>query len=107
LLAQYRSQVLTAYQDVENALTDLHARADEAKAQDAAVKASQDSVRLTQLQFQQGLVDYLTVIDADRTLLTNQLADEQIQNERLVSTVLLIKALGGGWVGLPQATMAK
>jgi multidrug efflux system outer membrane protein len=103
MLAQYRGQVLTAYQDIENALTDLHSRADEARAQDAAVKASQDYLRLTQLQYQQGLVDYLTVVDADRTLLTNQLADEQILNERLVSTVLLIKALGGGWEGLPPA----
>jgi outer membrane protein, multidrug efflux system len=103
LLAQYRSQVLSAYQDVENSLTDLHSRADEAKAQAAAVVASQDYVRLTQLQFQQGLVDYLTVIDADRTLLTNQLTAEQILNERLVSTVLLIKALGGGWDGTAAA----
>jgi multidrug efflux system outer membrane protein len=98
-LAQYRSQVLSAYQDVENSLTDLHSRADEAQAQAAAVQASQDYLRLTQLQFQQGLVDYLTVIDADRTRLGNQLIAEQILNERLVSTVLLIKALGGGWDG--------
>jgi multidrug efflux system outer membrane protein len=99
LVAQYRIQVLSAYQDVENSLTDLHSRADEAKAQNAAVAASQDYVRLTQLQYQQGLVDYLTVIDADRTLLSNQLAAEQILNERLVSTVLLMKAIGGGWDG--------
>jgi outer membrane protein, multidrug efflux system len=98
-LAQYRTQVLSAYQDVENSLTDLHSRADEAQAQAAAVQASQDYVRLTQLQYQQGLVDYLTVIDAYRTLLTNQLTAEQILNERLVSTVLLIKAIGGGWDG--------
>jgi len=99
LVAQYRIQVLSAYQDVENSLTDLHSRADEAKDQDAAVAASQDYVRLTQLQYQQGLIDYLTVIDADRTLLTNQLTAEQILNERLVSSVLLMKALGGGWDG--------
>ncbi len=96
-LAQYQTQVLTAYQDVENALTDLHTRADEAKAQTAAVSASAEYVRLTELQFRQGLVAYLDVLDADRTLLTNQLLSEQILNERLVSTVLLIKALGGGW----------
>jgi len=99
LLAQYRIQVLSAYQDVENSLTDLHSRADEAKSQAAAVAASQDYYRLTQLQYQQGIVDYLTVIDADRTLLANQLTAEQILNERLVSTVLLMKALGGGWDG--------
>ncbi len=96
-LAEYQGQVLTAYQDVENSLTDLHTRADEAKAQTAAVKASTDYVRLTELQFRQGLVAYLDVLDADRTLLTNELLSEQILGERLVSTVLLIKALGGGW----------
>jgi len=96
-LAQYQSQVLTAFQDVENSLTDLHTRADESRAQTAAVQASKDYVRLTQLQFRQGLVAYLDVLDADRTLLSNQLLSEQILNERLVSTVLLIKALGGGW----------
>jgi len=100
-LAQYQTQVLTAYQDVENALTDLHTRADEAKAQSAAVDASAENVRLTELQFRQGLVAYLDVLDADRTLLTNQLLSEQILNERLVSTVLLIKALGGGWDSSP------
>ncbi|HTB63029.1 MAG TPA: TolC family protein, partial [Opitutales bacterium] len=96
-LAEYRIQVLSAYQDVENSLTDLHTRADEAKSQAAAVSASQDYVRLTDLQYRQGLLAYLDVIDANRTLLSNQLAAEQILNERLASTVLLIKALGGGW----------
>jgi multidrug efflux system outer membrane protein len=103
-LAQYQSQVLTAFQDVENSLTDLHTRADESRAQTAAVQASKDYVRLTQLQFRQGLVAYLDVLDADRTLLSNQLLSEQILNERLVSTVLLIKALGGGWT--PAAATA-
>jgi len=57
------------------------------------------------LQFQQGLVPYLQVLDADRTLLTNQLSAEQILNNRMVSTVLLIKAIGGGWQ-IPSASSA-
>jgi multidrug efflux system outer membrane protein len=115
-LAQYFSQILSAYQDVENSLTDLHTRADEAQSQASAVDASQNYLRLTLIEYQQGLVDYFQVIDADRTLLSNQLSAEQILNERLVSTVLLIKALGGGWQGPapiaqnhppPPATAAK
>ena len=46
------------------------------------------------------------MLDADRTLLSNQLLSEQILNERLVSTVLLIKALGGGWNNSGVANLA-
>jgi multidrug efflux system outer membrane protein len=97
LAATYRSSVLGAIRDVEDSLTDLHLRADEAVAQDKAVQASLQYVRLSELQYRQGLVSYLQVIDADRTLLQNQLSAAQILNERLTSTVLLMKALGGGW----------
>lgn len=96
-LANYRGQVLTAVRDVEDALTDLHHRADEAAAQERAVAASREYVRLSQLQYERGLVGYLQVIDAERTLLSNELSAAQILNQRLVSTVLLIKSLGGGW----------
>jgi hypothetical protein len=51
------------------------------------------------------LVNSLVVIDARRTLLSNELAAAQILNQRLVSTVLLVKSLGGGWdTSLPPAT---
>jgi multidrug efflux system outer membrane protein len=49
------------------------------------------------MQYRQGLISYLQIIDAERTLLTNEVAAATILNERLTSTVLLIKALGGGW----------
>jgi multidrug efflux system outer membrane protein len=60
-------------------------------------------LRLSQLQYERGLASYLQVIDAERTLLSNKLSAAQILNQRLVSTVLLIKALGGGWDGGPPA----
>ncbi len=97
LLANYRTAVLGAFRDVEDSLTDLHLRADEAGSQELAVQASRESVRLSTIQYQRGLVNYLQVIDADRTLLANELTAAQILNQRLDSTVLLIKALGGGW----------
>ncbi len=96
-LGTYRQQVLTAFQDVEDALTDIHLRADESRAQDRAVKDSQEYVRLSTVQYRTGLIPQLTVIDADRTLLTNQLQQAVILSERMVSTVQLIQALGGGW----------
>jgi multidrug efflux system outer membrane protein len=96
-LATYRSTILTAYREVEDSLTDLHRRADAADAQERAVESSREYLRLARLQYDQGLFGYLQVIDAERTLLTNALQSAQIRGERYVSTVLLIKALGGGW----------
>lgn len=95
--ATYRSRVLLAFRDVEDALTDLHLRAEQAESQERAVHSSREVLRLSELRFQRGLVNYLQVIDAERTLLANELSAAQILNQRLVSTVLLIKALGGGW----------
>ena len=97
LAATYRNSVLGAIRDVEDSLTDMHLRADEASAEAEAVKASAEYLRLSNIQYHQGLVGYLQVIDAERTLLANKLIAEQTHNLRMASTVLLIKALGGGW----------
>ena len=63
----YVNQVLIAYGDVEDALTDLHAFSDEVDRLRDAVGASQGYLRLAQVQYRQGLADYLIVIDAERT----------------------------------------
>ena len=101
-VAAYVNQVLIAYADVENALTDLHAYTDEIGNLRSAVTASQEYLRMAQVQYKIGLVDYLTVIDAERTLLTNQLALVQSVNLQVVASIQLIKALGGGWEDRPQ-----
>jgi multidrug efflux system outer membrane protein len=97
-VAAYVNQVLIAYGDVEDALTDLHALTDEVARMRAAVKASQDYVRTARVQYKQGLVTYLIVIDAERTLLTNQLTLSQDLNQQMAASIHVIKALGGGWV---------
>jgi multidrug efflux system outer membrane protein len=96
-VAAYTNQVLIAYGDVEDALTDLHALTDEVVNLREAVAASQTYLRLAQVQYRNGLVDYLTVIDAERTLLANQLAFSQAINQQMSASIHLIKALGGGW----------
>ncbi|MCX5658231.1 MAG: TolC family protein, partial [Planctomycetota bacterium] len=106
VVANYRSAVLVAYRDVEDALTDIHHRADEAEAQARAVAASRELLGLVESQYQKGLTNYLQVIDADRTLLANELTAAQITNERLAATVLLIKAVGGGWEAAPATAPA-
>jgi multidrug efflux system outer membrane protein len=97
VVAVYVNQVLIAYGDVEDALTDLHALNDEAASLREAVTASETYLRVAQAQFRTGLVDYLTVIDAERTLLSNQLALAQAKTSQMNASVHLIKALGGGW----------
>jgi multidrug efflux system outer membrane protein len=96
-VAAYVNQVLIAYADVEDALTDLHAFTDEIGNLRNAVAASQDYLRLAQVQYNIGLVDYLVVIDAERTLLANQLSLAQSVSLHVGASIHLIKALGGGW----------
>ncbi|MGN6370288.1 MAG: efflux transporter outer membrane subunit [Phycisphaerae bacterium] len=96
-VAAYRQQVLIAIQDVEDSLSDLRHYAGEARSVDVAVNSSSEYLRLSNIQYKNGIINYLTVIDAERTLLNNQITAEQIRNNRLISTVFLIKALGGGW----------
>lgn len=111
LEATYRKTVLTAFGDVENSLTDLHLRADASEAQGKAVADAREYLRFTQMQYDTGTTDYLHVIDAEKTLLTNELSDADISGQRMVSTVLLIKALGGGWeppaAPVPEAERAE
>ncbi len=97
LVASYRSAVINAYKDVEDELTDLHLLAQKADAINATVADARENARLTEIQYRQGITPYLQVIEADQTLLTNEIAAAQVQVQRLAAAVLLIKALGGGW----------
>ena len=96
-VAAYIEQVLVAYGDVEDALTDLRSFGEQVASLRDAVAESRNYLRLAQVQYRSGLVDYLTVIDAERTLLTNQLALAQSLNSQMAASIHLIKALGGGW----------
>ncbi|HEY4330705.1 MAG TPA: efflux RND transporter permease subunit, partial [Phycisphaerae bacterium] len=97
LRATYRSTLLAAFRDVEVSLTDVHMRADALEAQHRAVESAREYLRLSKIEYDQGLESYLQLLDADRTLLTNEQTESQLLDDRLVSTVLLIKAMGGGW----------
>ena len=96
-VAGYVNQVLVAYGDVEDALTDLRATSDEVQNLRRAVTASREYLRLANVLYKQGLVDYLIVIDAERTLLANEVSLAQMVNLQMAASIRLIKALGGGW----------
>ena len=96
-MAEYRSQVLVAFQDVENALAGLHFLKDQYEAQMRAVDGARKGADLSRDRYREGLASYFEVVIADRTLLENQIAAYQLDGERVTTTVQLIKALGGGW----------
>lgn len=96
-VAAYRGTVLSAFQDVEDNLATLRILEQEAKVQEDAVRLARRSVELTTNQYKAGVVNYLNVVTAQTTSLTNQRTALDIQSRRLTANVLLIKALGGGW----------
>ncbi len=96
-LAQYRGQVLTAFGDVEDALSDLRILADQAQAQSRALTSAQQTAEISMTRYEAGLVIFLEVVDAERTRLQTQRLATQIDGQRLFASVGLIKALGGGW----------
>lgn len=96
-VANYRQATLTAFQEVEDNLAALRVLEDQAKAQRTAVVAAQDSLDLSMNQYKGGLVTYLQVVIAQTAVLQNQLTETDILRRRMDASVLLVKALGGGW----------
>ena len=102
-VASYRQTVLTGFQEVEDNLAALRILEGEALVQDAAVKAAQQALTVTMNQYRAGIVSYLNVIVAQAIALTNERAAVDIAGRRMTATVLLIKALGGGWASESSA----
>jgi multidrug efflux system outer membrane protein len=96
-VALYRQQVLVAFSEVEDSLSDLQNLANQAEALQQAVAAARDAAELSSKPYRAGLVSYHELVISERTaLLTEQFA-AQVQGQRLQASVSLIKALGGGW----------
>jgi multidrug efflux system outer membrane protein len=94
---QYEKSVLVAYGDVEDQLAAIHYLARQSQAEASAVADAKRAADIALNQYQAGLVSYLDVVVAQQTLLTNEQTATQVTGERAVSTVALIRALGGGW----------
>jgi len=96
-LFAYQQTVLTALQDVENALIASAKEADHRKALTEAVAANRQAVQLSTQLYTQGQIDFLNVLNAQRSLFVSK--DALVQSTGSVSTILvaLYKALGGGW----------
>lgn len=96
-VARYRQTTLQAIGEVEDALVQLNVLAEEIQVQREALAASQDTLRLTENQYQAGMVDYLAVTNAQTIALNSQRTLLNLLGTQLTASVQLISALGGGW----------
>ncbi len=96
-VANYRQQVLVAFQEVEDNLSDLRILETQTQTQADAVQASNRAAQLSMSQYREGAVTYLDVIESQRSALQSQRAAVQLSGVQADATVNLIRALGGGW----------
>ena len=96
-VASYRQTTLTAFQEVEDNLAALRILETEAQQQQQATTSAADTLQLFTNRYVGGVDNYLQVITAQTVLLTNQRNDIDIQRRRMDASVLLVKAIGGGW----------
>jgi NodT family efflux transporter outer membrane factor (OMF) lipoprotein len=107
--ATYRATVLSAFREVEDQLATLRVLDDEAAVLARAVAASERSLALATNRYIGGVATYLEVIAAQSAALTNEETAVNVLTRRMTASVLLLKALGGGWnqSELPRLTLAK
>ena len=96
-VAFYRGTVLTGFQEVEDNLAALRILEEEASVQDEAVQAAQQSVKVSTNQYKAGIVNHLALLVVETIALNNERSAIDIRGRRMTASVLLIKALGGGW----------
>ena len=98
----YRAAVLTALEETENALVAYSGEQEHRNRLERAIAADETALELAREQYRAGLADFLTVLDAERTLAGNE--DQLAQSRTAVVTrlVSVYKALGGGWSAPPN-----
>ena len=96
-VAAYRQTVLTGFQQVEDGLATLRILEQEAQVQGEAVALAEQALALALNQYKAGTVNYLNVVVAQATALSNQRAALDVLNRRVSASVQLVTALGGGW----------
>ena len=100
-VANYRQTVLTAFQQVEDGISNLSTLSEALKTQGAAVEDARRALEIANNRYIGGVTSYLDVITAQTTLLTSERLETQLLGQQMVSSVFLVKALGGGWDSSP------
>jgi outer membrane protein TolC len=96
-VADYRQNVLTAFQEVEDNLAALRILSREREQQDEAVASAQKTLALAVDRYNSGIDSYLNVITAQTAVLSNERTGVNLRMEEMTTSVLLIKSLGGSW----------
>lgn len=98
MLYQYQTTILTSFREVEDALVKNLKGREQLESLKRQVKALEEYVRISRLQFEAGTANYLQVLDAERSLFTGRLNLAQTNYDLLVAVISVYKAMGGGWV---------
>ena len=96
-VANYRQAVLTAFQQVEDGISNLSTLSQALTTQGAAVEDARRALAIANNRYIGGVTSYLDVITAQTTLLSSERLETQLLGQQMVSSVYLVKALGGGW----------
>jgi len=96
-VANYRQSVLTAFQQVEDGISNLSTLSQALATQGAAVEDARRELTIANNRYIGGATSYLDVITAQTTLLSSERLETQLLGQQMVSSVYLVKALGGGW----------
>jgi NodT family efflux transporter outer membrane factor (OMF) lipoprotein len=96
-VAAYRQAVLASFQEVEDQLAALRILEEEAAVQAEAMEASKQALELSLNQYKAGLINYLQVVVTQTNALNAMRAANDIASRRMIASVQLVKALGGGW----------
>jgi multidrug efflux system outer membrane protein len=95
--ASYRQAVIRAFGEAEDALVSVDMLARQANSNQMAVRAAEQAFEISKRQFEGGLVNYLSVLDSERTYLDNLRLSSVILAQQYTSAVNLVKAIGGSW----------
>lgn len=106
-VAKYRQTVLDGFREVENYMIQLKVLEDEAGVRQQALDSAREALRLTENQYKAGLIGYLDVVTSQTTALSNERSVLSLLQSRLIASVQLIAAMGGGWDGQLQASEQK
>jgi multidrug efflux system outer membrane protein len=96
-VANYRQTVLTSFQQVEDGISSLNSLAQAAATQAAAVQDARKQLEFANNRYVGGVTTYLDVITAQSVLLNDERLAAQLLGQQMVTSVFLVKALGGGW----------
>jgi multidrug efflux system outer membrane protein len=96
-VANYRQSVLTAFQQVEDGISNLSTLSQALSTQAAAVSDARRALDIANNRYVGGVTNYLDVITAETTLLSSERLETQLLGQQMVSSVYLVKALGGSW----------